>query len=200
MLISVSEYNEFDNAPSPLLNSDQITAAIEAATYIIETRTGRTFVVLSASPSPSPVDTVEIVNGLGCPRVYTHNAPIISVSKLEWWDGMNWQEYDDTSYPRQVKANSNIIYLTNQSSWAVQGFTFYKGYQNIRITYTYGYEDELPKDLQYACYLLAKHMLEEVEQGNIQTQTDGEQSYTYFKKEKLPVAIEAIIARYRLVF
>lgn len=199
MLISVDRYNDFDNAPSPLTNSDQIQVAIKAASQIIEIRTGRTFVVLSLSPSPSPVATIEILNGVGSPRIFTHNAPIVTVDKIEWWDGIAWQEYDAVSYPFQIKANSNCIYFTNQSAWA-SGFAFYKGFQNIRVTYSYGYDTELPQDLQQACYMLAKMMIDDVTYSNLQSQADGEQSFTYFHDRRLPAVVESVIARYRTVY
>ena len=189
MILSLIDYKILDDSPSPNANDEQIEAAINSATATIENLTGRTFAVLSASPSPSPSPTFteEILNGKGSLRLFTDNGPITAIDSIAYWDGSAWAEYDAVSYPYTFKANSNCVYFT-------LGHRFYKGYQNIKISYSYGYET-VPQDLVYACYLLTRHILNEAERSGIRSQGDGEQRFDY--DHDVPAEINKIIIRYK---
>lgn len=187
-IITLAEYREYDDLPSPAENETQISAAINSAVAYIEKVTGRVFEI---ADNPSPNDALEILDGRGSLRTCTRNSPITAVSKLEYWDGTAWQEYDSTTYPYTFKTGSNIVYFTN-------GHRFYKGWQNIRVTFEYGYTTVLPDDLKYACYLIAKHHAMEAERLSITHQNDGEQSFTY--THTIPKEATAIIMRYRTVW
>ncbi len=186
-IITLAEYRKFDDLPSPAENELQIGVAIDSAVAHIEKITDRVFEVFN-DPSPSPTDATETLDGKGTARVYTRNAPIITISKLEYWDGLTWQEYDNTTNPYTFKTKSNIVYFTD-------GHKFYKGWQNIRVTFEYGYTVALPNDLKYACYLIAKHYAMEAERLGINNQSDGEQSFSY--THTIPKEATNIIARYR---
>jgi len=191
-IITITEYREYDDSPSPMANESQIMVAIELATAIIEKMTGRTYEVLgSPSPSPESYEVIEILNGNGTNRIYTHNAPITAVSKVEYWNGTKWEEYDSVTYPYTFKTDSNIIYFT-------EGHKFYTAWQNIRVTFEYGYTDEFPDDLKLACYLITKHIVLEAERLNIKSQSDGEQSFSY--DHNLPPLAKQLIARYKTTY
>lgn len=167
-IITLAEYHVFDDSPSPTFNDAQIAQGIVTATGEIEQLAGRVFEVAD----PSPVDGVETLNGNGTSRLYTHNAPLLSVSKVEYWNGVDWFEYEINSYPRAFKAGSNVIYFTS-------GYKFYQGYQNIRATITYGFETAMPDDLQFACYLRAKHAILMSDRMGIDSMSDGEQTFSF---------------------
>ena len=191
MIISHEEYHAFDDLPSPIEDEDQetqITAAIKLATSYIEEKTGREYYVAN---DPSPNDVIEILDGNGSSRLYTRNAPIIVVSKIEYWTGTQWDEYDSTSYPYTYKVDSNIVYFT-------QGHKFFKGYQNIRVTFEFGYDTELPHDLKLACYLITKHIIMESVRLGITSQTTGEQTFSY--EHSMDSQAMEIIARYKTVW
>jgi hypothetical protein len=187
MIISLDDYKIIDDTPSPIDNDEQIEAAIVVASDWIENLTGRTFEILSASPSPSPTSTIEILDGKNSIRLFTNNGPVTAIDKIEYWDGSDWFEYDTVSFPYTFKTGSNCIYFT-------LGHRFYKGYQNIRVTYSYGYET-IPQDLAYACYLLTRHILNESERSGIRSQADGEQRFDY--DHEIPAEINKIIIRYK---
>lgn len=187
-ILTIDEYRDYDDLPSPAENDDQIEKAIDAATSYIEKKTGRVFDV---ADNPSPNDAVEILNGNGTSRVYTRNAPVATVSKLEYWDGTAWQEYDSTTYPYSFKSGSNIVYFT-------EGHRFYKGWQNIRVTFEYGYTTALPEDLKLACFLIAKHIVMEADRTGISSQSDGEQTFSY--DHNMPKSALEIIKRYKTVW
>lgn len=183
-ILTVAQYRDFDDLPSPAENDDQISKAITTAINIINNRTGRTFYA-----GASPLDATEVLNGKGTKRIFTVNSPIQSLDSLEYWDGTQWVEYDSTTYPYTFKSDSNLIYFT-------QGHKFYKGFRNIRVTFTYGYDDSgFPEELQYACYLIAKYIVVEAERLGIDRQTDGEQSFWY--NHSFPTKAKEIIARYK---
>ena len=186
-LITLSEYRTYDDLPSPAESDDQITAMLTLASTRIEKITGRTFEVITASP----LETVELLNGRKTPRIYTKHMPILSVSKLEYWDGDVWQEYDVVTSPYTFKPNSNVIYFTK-----LQLHHFFCGYQNIRVTYTYGYT-ALPDDLKLACFMLTKWYLHETDHIGIGTQQDGEQSFTY--THTIPGEVMAILDQYKVL-
>jgi len=148
------------------------------------------------SPSPVPETTiVEILNGTGSYRLFTRNAPVTYLDKLEYWDGTQWLEVDIVSTPYIFKADSNIIYYT-------QGHVFPKGWQNIRATFDYGYTTELPDNLKYACYLVTKHIVNEAERQGLKGQTDGEQTFSYEHnsfsyRHTIPLLAQQIISKYK---
>lgn len=182
-LITLSEFHTYDDAPSPTENDDQITAIIDLASDRIEKYVGRPFSVAD----PSPIEVVETLNGRLCPRIYTKYLPILSVDKLEYFDGFTWTEYDIVNTPYTFKEESNIAYFT-------QGHVFIPGYRNIRVTYTYGY-DEVPDQVKLACFLLTKWYLHEAERTGINSQQDGEQSFSY--SHTIPSDVMAILAQYK---
>ena len=185
-LLTISEYRDYDDLPSPAENDTQIAKAITAAESFISKETGgRIFAV-----DPSPVTTTEILNGKNNRRLFTKNDPIQSVTTLEYWDGTQWVEYDSVTYPSTFKTNSNAIYFT-------QGHRFFGGYQNIRVTYVYGWT-EIPEELAYATYLVAKQFILEADRQGIGGQSDGEQNFTYI--HEIPKRAKEIIFRYKLGF
>jgi hypothetical protein len=188
-IITIDEYETYDNLPSPTESEGQITAAIGLATALIEEEAGgRTFAL---NGEPSPLDNVETLNGKETCRVWTKDAPIQAVSKIEYWDGTAWQEYDSTTYPYAFIPDSNCVYFTN-------GHKFYRGWRNIRVTFEYGFDGACPDDLKLACYQIAKHIVNEADRQGILIQSDGEQKFHY--RDKLPELAMKIAHRYRTVW
>ena len=187
-IITLAEYRAYDDLPDPAENEAQVTVAIVAATAFIEEKTGRVFEI---ADNPSPNDVIEILDGKGYERVCTRNAPITSISKLEYWDGTVWQEFDSVAYPYTFKTESNIIYFTN-------GHRFYLGFQNTRVTFEYGYTTALPSNLKFACYFVAKYFVMEAERLGINSQADGEQSFSY--AHEIPKQALKIIQLFKTVW
>lgn len=191
-IITVAEYEDYDGLPSPveIQTKTDITNAITNATAVIEDETGgRTFVV--ADPSPSVHDLTElaeIVDGRNAKRIYVKNGPIQSVSKIEYWDGDEWQEITYVSQPFTFKPNTHIVYYQD-------GSKFSSGYQNYRVTYSYGFDNDFPQKLKYACYLIAKSIYNLSNRQGITTQQDGEQNWNY--SHDAPKMAVDIIAKYR---
>jgi hypothetical protein len=184
-IITYSEYDAYDDLPSPADNATQIQNAIASATAWIENQTGRVFEVVG---DPSPVVETVIVSGLGGRYLYVANSPITALTTLEYWDGRAWVEYDAITTPYTFKTGTNHIYFT-------QGHKFYKGRDNIRVTFEYGYASAFPTDLKYACYLMAKHEVDNSERLGIKRQEDGEQNFWY--DHKPPEEMAKVVRRYK---
>lgn len=185
-LLALDEYYALDDAPSPTENAVQIQNAIDSAIARIENITGRT-IELSV---PSPIDSTDLLNGLNTGRIYTVDAPILSITSIEVWRNTEWQLIDSVTQPYTFLPDTNIVYFTT-------GHKLPSGYKNIRILYSYGYTI-FPKDLQHACYALAKHMVLESERVGLRTQRDGEQSFSY--DHEVPEEIMNVIIKYRTVW
>ncbi len=199
-IITIAEYHIYDNLPSPTANDDQISAHIVLTTADIEEKTGRVF---ELAGSPSPIDTVEVLNGTGTFRIYTRNAPIISVSKVEYFDGIQWVEYDTDTYTYVFKANSNVVHFTD-------GTKFIQAYQNTRVTFQYGFASSMPDDLKLACYIYTKQGVMISDQLGLKSQSDGEQSFAYketggtdgrgIQRDERLMLADKIISRYKTNF
>jgi len=191
-IITIDDYEIYDGLPSPTENEEQIEAAIDLAIGVIEKEAGgRTFAIYGVSPLPSPLDNVEILNGKETCRIWTKDAPILDVSKIEYWNGSAWEEYDSTSYPYSFIPGSNCVYFTN-------GHKFRKGWRNIRVTFEYGFDTDYPDDLKLACYQLAKHIVNEADRQGVLIQSDGEQKFHY--RDKLPEMAVKTARRYKTVW
>jgi hypothetical protein len=188
-IITADEYETYDGLPSPTENVEQIAAAVDLATALIEKEAGKRTFALDGEPSP--LDNVEILNSKGTNRVWTKDAPIQAVSKIEYWNGTAWQEYDSTSYPYMFIPGSNCVYFTD-------GHKFPEGWRNIRVTFEYGFDDDYPDDLKLACYQLAKHIVNEADRQGILIQSDGEQKFHY--RDKLPELAMNIARRYKTIW
>lgn len=188
-IITTDDYEVYDALPSPTENEEQIAAAIGLATKVMEEEAGgRTFAL---DGEPSPLDNVETLNGEKAGRIWTKDAPIQAVSKIEYWDGTVWQEYDSVTYPYTHKPGSNCIYFTG-------GHKFYRGWQNIRVTFEYGFDTDYPDDLKLACYQIAKHIVNEADRQGVMIQSDGEQKFHY--RDKLPELAVKVARRYKTVW
>jgi hypothetical protein len=173
-IITLQEYEDFDGMTSPYDSDEQsvIEQAIDNATAFIEDETGgRTFT--NTALDPSPTDVVEIINvGGGATRLYVKNSPIQGVTDIEYWDGTQWVQIDSVANPYTFKPGSRIVYFIN-------GYKPFKSWQQWRVTYTYGFDDDFPQKLKWACYIVAKHFKNMTERQGINVQQDGEQNFTY---------------------
>lgn len=96
----------------------------------------------------------ELICGRGTPILLTKYFPVTSVDKIEVYDGLNssnvevWTELAvGTDYSRiLIERNGAQIYL--------EGYSFPKGTQNIRVSYSYGYATP-PVEIDHAKYDLA---------------------------------------------
>jgi hypothetical protein len=181
-LITADEYYAFANLTSPG-NAVQIQNAINAASDYIRRHTGRQFVLTS-----DDVTIVEIFSGIGDEIYYPKHAPILNVTSVHYWNVDTWTAVDSTYTPATDGEYVNFV----------EGYEFYRGARNWKVTYTIGY-DSFPQDLKFAVCAITQLLLGGTRDNpHISSQSDAEQSFTYFNTSnlKLPGHIEDIIARY----
>lgn len=177
-LITPTEYNNRANLSSPS-NSTQIQQSILDATSYIMERTGRWFVDANEA-----LTDVKLFSGNGEKDFFPPQGPIISLISIELWDGDSWETIDSDIYDQQHDGNK---------IWFRSGGVWVWGKENWRITYTYGFKGGIPRDLKKACYQLSRNYVHDMT-GNLQSQSDGEQSFTYFGDKKL---VDRVITRYQ---
>ena len=183
-LVTEEEYLDYMDLVSPVDNSDQVNAAIEHATKVIEQLTGREFYA-----GPSPVEVVEVFDGTGTFRYFTREAPLVTVDTLEYWTGTAWRDVTDDGLSFEFDADSGEVYFPERD-------VFHDGTENWRVTYTYGDGDgEYPEDLKYACCLLVNHVIHMAKFSHLRSQSDGEQNFSYDRK--VPSEVSDVCDKYK---
>lgn len=122
----------------------------------------------------------------------TPNAPITATPTLYYWDGLTWQT--DTNWAFTNDLEKGKVRFND-------GNVFFKGEDNWKISYTYGWDlKDIPADLQSACLRLIatnKKLFDDNLHG-VNSRSFGDQSigYTF---EKIPASVLATIYSYRRV-
>ena len=95
-------------------------------------------------------DYVEILDGDSEHILIPSQFPINSVTKLEFYDGLDVN--DDEDWDEQVQGTDydRLVIPTHKESIILDGAYFPKGLQNIRLTYNAGFTT-IPYPIQQAC-------------------------------------------------
>ncbi len=136
-LEDVREALQFETAEA-VSENNLLVSLINRTSSRMETYCGRNF---------KAREYTEYQDGDGGPIVFTDHYPITSVSAL--WDDTE-REFTDSS--NDLIASTDYMTYSDEGSIRLYNdeTTFNKGYQNIKITYSGGYET-LPGDLEEAC-------------------------------------------------
>ncbi|MBD3403521.1 hypothetical protein GF420_11540 [candidate division GN15 bacterium] len=185
-LVTYSEYVEqylgksIDKVDASLEQS-RIEALIDAVSAHIESYCDRKFQAASGLS--------EVFDGDGTEEYWTANWPITDTPTISYWDGTQWIEATSSLYPRAMDADIGRIYFT-------QGDTFFKGKNNWRVVYSYGYAvASVPADLKQATYELV-HRLYLRAQGKqgIASETHGDVNVSY-SLGKMPDNVKQLLDR-----
>lgn len=108
-------------------------------------------------------DYIEEYDGNDDDFLVLNNSPIVSVSKVEVYEGLDslgqdiWTELvKGVDYERMIISSSILI---------LYGYVFASGYKNYRITYRAGYEN-CPAPIQNACKKLMKLTYDELKKSD----------------------------------
>ena len=189
MIISTADYMTFAGLTQPLENEKQVLEAIRAAIQYAETFCSRTFAMHSDT---SPNTHVWTFSGKGTTKLYTPNAPIQSVTYVEYWNGTAWEEIDSVTYTPTIDDNGDYIYFRESYVWD-------RGVANWKVTYIYGFTS-LPADLKRAILQIAQSYTTTITRDpSIKSQSDGEQTITYrdVGEIKPPADAERVLQHYR---
>lgn len=181
-LVTAAEYDTFLGLTAP--NATQVQASIYDATAFITTELGRIFVT-----EDNAYSILESFTGKGKLNYYPKQGPVVTVGVIQFYNGIEWETIDSTIYEAETDGNK-IFFRTRQ--------TFHRGINNWRINYTFGYPS-IPDDIKRACMMLVRYYVGQAEHdGNLQSQSDGEQTLTYFGKQlDIPPLINEIISKYK---
>lgn len=189
MIISTADYMTFAGLTAPLTNEKQVLEAIRAAIQYAETLCSCTFAIHS---DVNPTTHIWTFGGKGTAKLYTPNAPIQSVTYVEYWNGTDWEEIDSVTYTPVIDDNGDYIYFRENYTWD-------RGTANWRVTYIYGFTS-LPADLKRAILQIAQSYTTTITRDpSIKSQSDGEQTITYREvgETTIPTEAERTLQQYR---
>ena len=112
--------------------------------------------------------TEELYDGDGTQYLFPKAIPVTTFTTLEIYQGLDsdgdedWDEWEqNVDYTRLIKQDDGLILF-------IDGNVFPEGQQNIRITYTAGYDsDTLPQDIQSVCKELMKIRYDKIDKGKL---------------------------------
>jgi len=165
-------------------NEVQVKQALESAENSANEKCNRIFAKYDGTDAASKLLTTieETFSGRGTRKYFPEQAPIVSVTKVEYWDTDVWTEFDTDSY--------TPVFTLDRVTFR-EGYLFPEGDDNLRLTYVYGYT-EVPAALIRAICLIAQTGASvSTRDPHLKSQSDGEQSYTYFGSDKVTIPIEA---------
>ena len=184
-LITASEYYSMANISGTPSNAAQIQAAINFASDKIRNDLGRMIVTIGDG-----ISIVEVENGADTWLYFPRQAPVVSVTSAEYYNGTDWSSVDSAVH--ELYTDGNIISTREKT------LVFTRGFQNWRFTYTIGWPS-IPEDLKYAVYMTARTLIDRAnKRSDLQSQSDSEQSFSYFSPRQLAIPEEAldILVRY----
>lgn len=147
-LVSLNDYKDFSKISISNANED---AYLQTLANDVEQRV-KTFL---GRDLETQTYTEEKHDGDGTKELLLDQYPVTSVTKLEFYHGLNsngsenWEEQvQNDEYERLVISKSGVSII-------LDGLTFPKGSRNVRVTYVAGYAT-IPYDIQMGCKELFK--------------------------------------------
>ena len=168
------------------LSEDRVNMYINMASQAIENYCARKFI--------EGTDLEEIFGGDGEKDYIVQNLPLTGTPTIYYWDGTQWVEATASNYPRATDSASGRI-------WFNEGNKFWKGDDNWRVVYDYGYAIEsVPGDLQHACCILVQRaMLKAEGKEGVASESHIDKSIT-FDLSKMPVDVQGFLNSYKRFF
>lgn len=160
-----------------------LQSLITQASSFIATATDRSF---TAAASVS-----EIRHGSGGRELFLAEGPVVSVQSLA---------VDAVVIPAQVADGQPGYFLVRNEVISLLGYTFCRGRNNVRVTYTAGYA-AVPKDIEQACIELVVSAYKRVPRGvDLQSETTPQTGAVIsFKLTDVPAYAARAIEQYRKV-
>lgn len=168
------------DADKPSINQDRIEQFINQASKILDKECHRTFVGTGSRE--------ETIDGLGTKEIWVDRPPINGITKIEWYDGINW---NTVTYSKSYDSESGRI-------WFDQGDMFFRGVDNWRITYTWGWTiDSVPEDVKAACVVLVKWIQKELDRVGEVSQSFTDITVNY-NLQQFPKTVQDAITNYNI--
>lgn len=162
-------------------NPAQIKQSLESAEDYANKYCNRTFARYDATDAAATT-LEEQFSGGGTRKYFPKQAPIVSVTLVEYWDSDDWTQFDTGSYT--PNATSDRVTFR-------EGQMFPEGDDNLRLTYVYGYTTVPASLIRAICLIAQANANTAVVDSNIKRQEDGEQKFEYFENASTTVPQEA---------
>lgn len=164
-LTTVSDVKETLGIPSSNTDSDNlIIRKINQATDMIETYTGRRFVV---------TDYTQEYDATNIDQLILKQRPVVTLTSFEVRDStLNENDWDSIE---------STLYFTDEAAGVIDlNFSASGRWNRYRVEYSAGY-DPLPSDLTEACATLAAYLVDSGTSGtNVKKKQEGARSVEYF--------------------
>lgn len=184
-VVTYGDYLQFVGE-TELDNEQQIKQALASAENYANKYCNRIFAKYDAADAAATTLT-EQFSGKGTLKYFPAQAPIVSVTSVSYWDSSvspsgDWTEFDTDVYT-PVATTERVTFR--------EKYVFPVGDDNLQLIYVYGYTT-VPESLIRAICLIAQSFAStEIRTSNIKSESDGEQSYTYFDSPKTGAPKEA---------
>lgn len=160
-------------------NGDEnLSRLITAASTFIQSWLNRTIAVQAYS---------QTLNGTNSKSMMLANAPIVSISSLTI----------NGSVIAPAADSQSSGYLYDDNTVYLSGYTFWRGLQNIKISYSAGYS-VIPYDIAQACIELVAMRFKEKERIGLASQAIGGETTAYSIKD-MPSSVQTTLNQYRRV-
>jgi len=185
-LVTVDEYlrHKGIDKDTSEMDADRITQFINSASQTIENYLNQKIV-------PVTEDYTEIRSGDGTKDIYVKNAMNITLTKLEYWSGTAWTEMTTSAYVRTYDSDTGRI-------WFTDGNTFWRGDDNIRITYSWGYATaSVPVPIKEATYILIDRAMKRADgKEGISSESFGDATTSYDFSSLITKQVDALLTKY----
>lgn len=164
-------------------NASQVKQSLESAEDYANKYCNRTFARYD-SDDEAATKLEEPFSGGGTRKYFPKQAPIVSVTLIEYWDAGadDWTQFDTGSYTPNATAD-RVTFREGQK--------FTEGNDNLRLTYVYGYTTVPASLIRAICLIAQANANTAVVASNLKKQFDGEQTFEYFENPSTTVPAEA---------
>lgn len=150
---------------------------VDAASKFIQTWLNRDFGVQSY------IDKLDGTNG---DSLMTKNYPIVSITQVK---------VDETIIPLAT-SSLDAGYTFNDTRVSLQGYAFYRGKNNVKISYTAGMA--VPADVEQAATELVAHRYREKDRIGMESKGLAGETITYSQKD-MPSDVRTLLNNYKKV-
>lgn len=165
------------------LVEERVQLFINAASQLIENYCDRKFIATTSQD--------EIFDGDGESDYIVSNLPLTGTPTLYYWNGSQWVEATAANYPRATDSASGRIWFTQRN-------TFWKGSDNWKVSYDFGYAiAAVPGDLQAACCVLIQRAMIKAEKKEGLASESFEGITTTVSLSRMPEDVKLILNLYR---
>lgn len=188
-VVTIGDYLQFIGE-TEVANEPKVTQALAAAEDFANEFCRRTFAKYDDS-APEDTTLVEVFSGNGRRKYFPKQAPIQSVTSIEYWDAgaEAYTAFDSTTH--------TIVATADRVTFR-EGYVFPKGSDNLRITYVHGFDTVPARLIRAICLIAQAYAATSTRDAQLKKQVDGEQSFEYFEgtKKAIPGEAESLLQQF----